>query len=115
MLLRAQAAGVRSMIITGGSLKESRQAITLAREHGQHSSSPFPLNPIDTSSGMYATAGCHPTRSSEFDKFPGGPMKYLEALDSLIAQNLKGKGRVVAIGECGLGACLYHFAVLLYG
>jgi hypothetical protein len=54
-------------------------------------------------SGLYATVGCHPTRSTEFDKFRGGPDAYLLALDSLIANNLTGPGRVVAIGECGLG------------
>lgn len=87
MLERANAAGVKSMIITGTSLSESREAIKLAQEHG-----------------LYATIGCHPTRSAEFDKFRGGPDAYLAALDKLISQNLTGRGRVVAIGECGLGA-----------
>ncbi len=86
MLERARAAGVKSMILTGGSLHESREAIELARQLG-----------------FYATAGCHPTRSAQFDKFRGGPAKYLEELDKLIAENLAGKGRVVAVGECGLG------------
>jgi hypothetical protein len=53
--------------------------------------------------GFFATVGCHPTRSKEFDEYPGGPEAYLQALDSLISANLHGKGRVVAIGECGLG------------
>lgn len=47
--------------------------------------------------------GCHPTRSTEFDKFSTGPDGYLSALDQVIASNLEGKGRVVAVGECGLG------------
>jgi len=81
------------MIITGGSLKESRQALKLAKEHG-----------------LYATAGCHPTRSTEFDKYNGGPEAYLQDLDKLIEGNLKGKGRVVAIGECGLDYDRTHFA-----
>ncbi len=34
MLERARAAGVRSMIITGGSLHESREALGLAETHG---------------------------------------------------------------------------------
>lgn len=34
MLERAQAAGVKSMIITGGSLHESREALKLAQDHG---------------------------------------------------------------------------------
>jgi Tat protein secretion system quality control protein TatD with DNase activity len=58
-------------------------------------------------SGLYATVGCHPTRSTEFDKYRGGPEAYLQDLDNLIGSNLKGTGRVVAIGECGLGSDLH--------
>ena len=52
---------------------------------------------------LYATIGCHPTRSSDFDKFSGGPAAYLSELDKLIEQHMEGPGRVVAVGECGLG------------
>ena len=86
MLERARAAGVKSMIITGGSLHESKEALELAQQLG-----------------FYATVGCHPTRSAQFDQFRGGPERYLEELDKVIAANLTGKGRVVAVGECGLG------------
>ncbi len=86
MLARCKEAGVESMIITGGSLHESKEALELAQQHG-----------------FYATVGCHPTRSKQFDQFPGGPEAYLQQLDLLIAANLEGKGRVVAVGECGLG------------
>ena len=86
MLERSRAAGVKSMIITGGSLHESKEALELAHQLG-----------------FYATVGCHPTRSAQFDQFPSGPERYLEQLDKLIAANLSGKGRVVAVGECGLG------------
>ncbi|KDQ14435.1 hypothetical protein BOTBODRAFT_66043 [Botryobasidium botryosum FD-172 SS1] len=85
MMKRSAAAGVKTMIITGGSLKESREALKLAEE-----------------TGLYATAGCHPTRSKEFETYRGGPEQYLQALDKLISEHLTGKGRVVAIGECGL-------------
>ncbi len=74
------------MIITGGSLHESKEALELAHQLE-----------------LYATVGCHPTRSSQFDQFPSGPERYLEELDKLIAAHLTGKGRVVAVGECGLG------------
>ncbi|KAG8862976.1 hypothetical protein FRB96_000396 [Tulasnella sp. 330] len=93
MLKRSRAAGVRNMIITGGSLKESREAVNLAKKHG-----------------LFATTGCHPTRSSEFEKFGGGPDAYLVALDKAIQQSLKGPGRVVAVGECGLDYDRLHFA-----
>ncbi|KAI0094377.1 Mg-dependent DNase [Irpex rosettiformis] len=93
MLERSRAAGVKSMIITGGSLHESKEALELAKQHN-----------------LYATVGCHPTRSSEFDKFKGGPEAYLAELDKVIAANLTGRGRVVAIGECGLDYDRTHFA-----
>ncbi|KAF9785842.1 Mg-dependent DNase [Thelephora terrestris] len=93
VLERSRLAGVKSMIITGGSLHESKEALELARTYG-----------------FYATIGCHPTRSSQFDKFKGGPSAYLDALDALIEKHLRGKGRVVAVGECGLDYDRTHFA-----
>jgi TatD DNase family protein len=95
MFERSKAAGLRSFIITGGSLSESSHAISLAKEQK-----------------LFCTAGCHPTRSAEFDKHPGGADVYLKELDELIGKSLRdsvngssGEGRriVVAIGECGLG------------
>jgi len=68
--------------------------------------------------GFFATVGCHPTRSKEFDQHPGGPKAYLQELDALISTHLHGKGRVVAIGECGLGMstygpkCLHGFEII---
>ncbi|KAH9996460.1 hypothetical protein BJV77DRAFT_1059309 [Russula vinacea] len=90
MLVRSKRAGVASMIITGGSLSESKQALNLAKEHN-----------------LYATIGCHPTRSGEFEKDPSG---YFQALDELIGANLSGPGRAVAVGECGLDYDRTHFA-----
>ncbi|KDQ30965.1 hypothetical protein PLEOSDRAFT_24177, partial [Pleurotus ostreatus PC15] len=94
MMERSKAAGVKSMIITGGSLQESREALELAE-----------------ASGMWATVGCHPTRSTEFDKAEDGPEGYIRALGQLVEDNIKGKGRAVAIGECGLDYDRTHFAV----
>ena len=56
---------------------------------------------------LYATIGCHPTRSAEFEKDPSG---YFQALDELIGANLSGLGRAVAVGECGLDYDRTHFA-----
>jgi Tat protein secretion system quality control protein TatD with DNase activity len=53
--------------------------------------------------GFYATVGCHPTRSSDFDAHRDGPEAYLKSLDDLLSHNLIGRGRVVALGELGLG------------
>lgn len=108
MLERSRTAGVSSMIITGSSLHESRQALKLAREHGRfHIMLPPHLLsfPAHTFKGMYATVGCHPTRSKEFDQYNGGPVAYLRALEELVKSHIEGKGRAVAIGECGLGLC----------
>ncbi|KAH9982340.1 hypothetical protein BGW80DRAFT_18899 [Lactifluus volemus] len=73
MLGRAKRAGVMSMIITGGSLSESKVALDLAKEHD-----------------LYATVGCHPTRSTEFEK---DPTRYLAALDELVKTNLSQRSR----------------------
>lgn len=100
MLERSQAAGVKTMIITGGSLHESKKALQLARQHR-----------------LYATVGCHPTRSGQFEQYKDGPGAYLEELSKIIEGNLKDTGRVVCVGECGLGmsravslsACSHQF------
>lgn len=94
MLERCKIAGVKSMIITGGSLSDSKEALDLANKHD-----------------LTATVGCHPTRSDEFDSYEDGPEMYLEQLDKVIEGHISGKGRVVAVGECGLGIILSNKGV----
>ncbi|KZO89655.1 Mg-dependent DNase [Calocera viscosa TUFC12733] len=89
VIIRADAAGVKGMMITGGSLHESREAVDLANSSG---------------AGIYATVGVHPTRTSQLESYPSGAAVYLGLLEELIEQNSKpkGKGKIVAWGECGL-------------
>ncbi|KAJ2779791.1 hypothetical protein H4R18_003819 [Coemansia javaensis] len=79
------------MMVTGGSLAESASAVGLCREHP----------------GLFATVGCHPTRSSEPGKHPGGADAYFRGLRELIDQS---RDRVVAVGECGLDYDRLQFA-----
>lgn len=62
---------------------------------------------VENETDLYATIGCHPTRSAEFEKDPSG---YFQALDKLIGANLSGPGRAVAVGECGLDYDRTRFA-----
>jgi TatD DNase family protein len=73
---RARDAGVVQMIVTGASEEGSRKALELATQHPGR---------------LWATAGIHPHRASEFDE---GTEKLLR---SLAAEDM-----VVAIGETGL-------------
>lgn len=93
VLKRATNAGVTHMLITGGNLQESKEAIRLAQEESS------------TDLGLFATVGCHPTRCTEFEQHPQGPDAYLQELRSLI----KSSKYVKAIGECGLDYDRLHF------
>jgi TatD DNase family protein len=74
VLLRARAAGVVRMIVTGTSVPASQEALALARAHG-----------------LYATAGVHPHDAARCGD---------DTIDAL--RRLHEDPRVVAVGECGL-------------
>ncbi|UYV72447.1 hypothetical protein LAZ67_9003186, partial [Cordylochernes scorpioides] len=87
VLRRAAANGVDKIIVTGGSLNDSRTALQMALSCGRYC--------IDM---LYSTVGCHPTRCLEFEAF-GDPASYLQQLAALATEN---RHKVVAVGECGL-------------
>ncbi|KAK8953614.1 hypothetical protein KSP40_PGU015366 [Platanthera guangdongensis] len=91
VLSRAWGAGVDRIIVTGGSLEESRAALAIA----------------DTDGRLFCTVGVHPTRCKDFEK-SGDPDKYFQEL-VLLAKEGAAKGKVVAVGECGLDYDRLHF------
>ncbi|CAD6942588.1 unnamed protein product [Tilletia controversa] len=95
VLDRARAAGVHRIVATVGSLhdKEAKRTLDLIRPHPE----------------IFCTIGCHPTRSTEMDKHPGGVAGFISDLSELVKL---GGDKVVAIGECGLDKDRLHFAPL---
>uniref|UniRef100_A0A0E0AFQ7 TatD related DNase n=1 Tax=Oryza glumipatula TaxID=40148 RepID=A0A0E0AFQ7_9ORYZ len=91
VLARAWAAGVDRIIVTGGSLKESREALEIAETDGR----------------LFCTVGVHPTRCGEFEE-SGDPEGHFQALLALAKEGIA-KGKVVAVGECGLDYDRLHF------
>ena len=80
LILRAKNSGVEQLLITGTSVVESRQALTLCRDYQQQ----FP-------NVLHATAGVHPHDAD------GVSHDYLAQLTQLANQP-----QIKAIGECGL-------------
>ncbi|KAH9737896.1 TatD related DNase [Citrus sinensis] len=91
VLSRAWSSGVDRIIVTGGSLEESKEALAIAETDGR----------------LFCTVGVHPTRCKEFEE-SGDPEKHFQALLSLAKEGIE-KGKVVAIGECGLDYDRLHF------
>ncbi|XP_052880779.1 uncharacterized protein LOC108465621, partial [Gossypium arboreum] len=56
---------------------------------------------------LFCTVGVHPTRCKEFEE-SGDPKKHFQALLALAKEGIQ-KGKVVAIGECGLDYDRLHF------
>lgn len=84
VLKRAWSTGIDRIIVTGGSLEESKEALAIAETDGR----------------LFCTVGVHPTRCNEFEE-SGDPEQHFQALLSLAKEGVQ-KGKVVAIGECGL-------------
>eukprot|EP00937_MAST-01D_sp_MAST-1D-sp2_P007947 g7947.t1 len=112
VLERALAAGVEQIIVTAGSLEESRNALELVRAQRA-----LPPAVRGRQPRLYCTVGVHPTRCDEFDTAQGGPAAHLARLRAVIEDananasangNAAGAGAidaeplVVAVGECGL-------------
>ncbi|KAJ7976219.1 TatD related DNase [Quillaja saponaria] len=91
VLSRAWSAGVERIIVIGGSLEESKEALSVAETDGR----------------LFCTVGVHPTRCNEFEE-SGNPEKHFQALLSLAKEGVE-KGKVVAVGECGLDYDRLHF------
>lgn len=92
VLTRAWEAGLSHLIITAGTLDESRKALELASDDRR----------------LFTTVGVHPTRCKELVEAEGGMAAYLDNLLDLAKEGQK-TGKVVAIGECGLDYDRLHF------
>ncbi|MEW5297699.1 MAG: hypothetical protein WDW36_000886 [Sanguina aurantia] len=93
VLERAWNAGLKKIIITAGSLADSKHALALSHRDER----------------LFCTVGCHPTRATEPEQHPGGPTAYFDEM-RVIAQEGVQAGKVVAIGECGLDYDRLHFS-----
>ncbi|KAJ9103742.1 hypothetical protein QFC21_002202 [Naganishia friedmannii] len=86
VLERSKAMAMQTMIITGTSLGESKEALAMAERYD-----------------LYATAGCHPTSTKEISK-RGDVDAYFAELEGVIKREVANgaNSRLVAIGEIGL-------------
>ncbi len=104
VLQRAHKMGVAAIIVTAGTIDESRAAITFVRKFRSLCSAE-PKIGLPT---LYTTVGIHPTRCSVFDCPLEQRASIIFELENLIADGIT-DGAVVAVGECGLDYDRLHF------
>ena len=85
VLQRAWEGGLDRIVVTAGSLEESRRAVELAR----------------TDPRLFSTVGVHPTRCNEFGDTEESLAAHVQALTE-VAQSGMADGTVAALGELGL-------------
>mmetsp|Transcript_1820 Transcript_1820/g.2331 ORF Transcript_1820/g.2331 Transcript_1820/m.2331 type:complete len:309 (+) Transcript_1820:38-964(+) len=83
VLNRAYNAGLTKIMITGGNLDDTKEALKMTTQDAR----------------LYTTAGVHPTRCTEFLEKFDSETKYFDELRAVIKE---GKDKIVAIGEFGL-------------
>ena len=88
VLNRAWAAGLESVFLTAGSLREAEQTLALA------------TGPLSRGGRLRCTVGVHPTRCGE-EFGEGDRAEHIERLWAVCERGMA-SGAVVAIGECGL-------------
>ncbi|KAJ3149199.1 hypothetical protein HDU89_003915 [Geranomyces variabilis] len=86
VLKRSAAANTTTVIITGTSLKTSREALQIVKGHAG-------------SVALFSTAGVHPHDATHLLSDPKTAATWVSDLETLISAN---KGAVVAVGEAGL-------------
>lgn len=90
MLNRSKEYGIEKIIVTGGTLNDSVEALKIAQGD----------------QNLFSTVGCHPTRCNEFVNYKDGQDAYLNEIKNLACNN---PSKVVAIGELGLDYDRLHF------
>lgn len=105
---RAKSQGVEKIIVSGTSLKASREAVALCKAHPGKNAFPTPFL-IVAKGFLYCTVGCHPAESLEFQREGFSIKNYQEekyvlegVLEALLALAQNNRDVVVAIGEAGL-------------
>lgn len=111
VLQRSWKHGIEKIMITGTSLKESKEAVEMAKTDGDPVLTILSLVPCSmglffSPERLYATVGCHPTMCSEFEAEGQDPEEYAKSLEALARDNLD---QVVALGEFGLDYDRLHF------